>query len=82
MNGTIVARVRRVLMGHSERTLVHAVDDDGLECKIEVPSDVVRDLVPGQEHTLMLSWSLQPLASNTTSRDTTSRETAAPPLAL
>jgi len=74
MNGTIVARVRRVLMGHSERTLVHAVDDDGLEYKIEVPSDVVRDIVPGQEHTLMLSWTLQPLAS-----DTMFREVAAPP---
>ncbi|HUR49166.1 MAG TPA: hypothetical protein VMY88_06505 [Acidimicrobiales bacterium] len=75
MKGTVVARVRRVLMGHSERALVHAVDDaTNFEHKIEVASDALRDLVPGQEYALMLSWTLEPLVS-----DTTSRETAAPP---
>lgn len=64
MSGTIVARVRRVLAGHSERTLVHAVDDAGLEYKIEVPSDALGDLRPGQDHVLMLSWTLQPVVSN------------------
>ena len=64
MNGTVVARVRRVLAGHSERTLVHAVDEAGLEYKIEVPSDALRDLRPGQEHTLTLSWTLQPVVSS------------------
>lgn len=64
MNGTVVARVRRVLAGHSERTLVHAVDEAGLEYKLEVPSDALRDLRPGQEHTLTLSWALQPVVSS------------------
>ena len=59
MNGAVVARVRRVLTGHSDRSLVHAVDDDNLEYKIEVPSDVLRNLVPGQEHMLMLAGTLQ-----------------------
>jgi hypothetical protein len=35
----------------------------GLESKIEVPSDVVRDVVPGQEYALVLSWTLQPVVS-------------------
>jgi len=64
MNGTVVARVRRILAGHSERTLVHAVDQAGLEYKLEVPSDALRDLRPGQEHTLTLSWALQPVVSS------------------
>lgn len=71
MNGTIVARVRRVLHGHSERTLIHAVSDDGLEPKIEVPSDAVRDIVPGQELVLTLSWTLAPAQPITTSPATT-----------
>jgi hypothetical protein len=49
MNGTVNARVRRVVIGHSERSLIHAVDGDNLEYKIEVPSEVLRNLVPGQE---------------------------------
>ncbi len=61
MKGTILARVRRVLTGHSDRSLIHAVDDNNLEAKIEVPTDVLRDLVPGQDYALMLSWTLQPL---------------------
>ncbi len=73
MNGTVNARVRRVVIGHSERALIHAVDGDNLEYKIEVSSDAVRDVVPGQELTLTLSWTLQTVAS-----DTTSRATAAP----
>jgi len=65
MNGTIVARVRRVLHGHSDRTLLHAVDDAGLDYKIEVPSDAVRDLAPGQELVLTLTWTLQPAVPST-----------------
>jgi hypothetical protein len=72
MNGTVNARVRRVVIGHSERALIHAVDGDNLEFKIEVPSEAVRGLVPGQELMLTLSWKLEPLV------DTTSRATAAP----
>lgn len=65
--GVVVARVRRVLTGHSERSLIHAVDPDSLEYKIEVPSVVLRNLVPGQEHALMLSWTLQPVTAPATS---------------
>ena len=72
MNGTVNARVRRVVIGHSERALIHAVDGDNLEFKVEVPSEAVRGLVPGQELMLTLSWKLEPLV------DTTSRATAAP----
>jgi hypothetical protein len=70
--GVVVARVRRVLTGHSERSLIHAVDPDSLEYKLEVPSDVLRNLVPGQEHALMLSWTLQPVAAPPTSSAGTS----------
>jgi len=61
MKGTVLARVRRVLTGHSDRSLIHAVDDNNLETKIEVPTDVLRDLMPGQDYALVLSWTLQPL---------------------
>lgn len=65
--GIVVARVRRVLTGHSDRSFIHAVDPDSLEYKIEVPSVVLRNLVPGQEHALMLSWTLQPVTAPATS---------------
>ena len=74
MKGTFVARVRRVLTGHSDRSLIHAVDDDNLETKMEVQSEVLRDLVPGQQYMLVLSWTLQPVVTTPASR-----ETAAPP---
>lgn len=74
MNGTVNARVRRVVIGHSERALIHAVSDDNLEFKIEVPTEAIRDLVSGQELMLTLSWTLQPLVPATTSPST-----AAPP---
>lgn len=75
MNGTVNARVRRVVIGHSERALIHAVDDANLEFKIEVPTEAVRGLVPGQDLMLTLSWTLQPLVP------ATSPSTAAPPRA-
>lgn len=75
--GVVVAKVRRVLAGHSERSLIHAVDPDSLEYKIEVPSDVLRNLVPGQEHTLMLSWALQPVTAPATSSASTAIATTA-----
>jgi len=80
MIGTIVARVRRVVHGHSERTLIHAVDEAGLESKIEVPSDAIRDLAPGQELTLTLTWTLQPAAPHTATPDPT--QSARMPTAL
>jgi len=56
MTGPILARVRRVMTGHSERALVHAVDDAGLEYKIEVPVDAVQDA--GRDRVLLITWSL------------------------
>ncbi|MDC0716206.1 hypothetical protein [Nannocystis bainbridge] len=35
--------------------LVHAVDADGLEIKLEVPTDAARDLAEG--HVLVFTWS-------------------------
>lgn len=61
MTTTILARVRRVMRGHSDRALVVAVDGAGLEHKIEVPLEAVRDVGDGAEHVLMLSWSLHAL---------------------
>ena len=65
MKGIIVAPVKRVLRGHSDRSLVHAIEEAGLESKIEVSSDAVRDVVPGQEYVLVLSWTLEPVVSST-----------------
>jgi hypothetical protein len=59
---SIAARVRRVLHGHSDRALVHAVDDAGLEYKIEVPHEAVRDVSPDRDHVLVLTWSLEAAA--------------------
>ena len=78
MKGTVVARVRRVLAGHSDRSLIHAVDDEypNLETKLEVPSEVLRELVPGQQYTLTLSWTLQPLVTAPPARAPTSLPSA------
>jgi hypothetical protein len=59
MKGSIRAQVRRILTGPEGRALVHAVDDAGLEYKIEVPSEAVREVSPEQGHILALSWSLE-----------------------
>lgn len=77
MKGVIVAPVKRVLHGHSDRSLVHAIEDAGRESRIEVPSEAVRDLVPGQQYVLVLSWALQPAS---TSPSTSAPTPAATPL--
>lgn len=59
MTGPISAPVWRILRGHSGRALVHAVDDAGLEYKIEVPLEAVEGVDLEQDHVLVLSWSLQ-----------------------
>lgn len=59
MTRPISAPVRRILRGHSGRALVHAVDDAGLEYKIEVPLEAVEGVDLEQDHVLVLSWSLQ-----------------------
>lgn len=55
MTTTMVARILRVLTGHDTATMLHAVDDDGLEIKLEVPPAQARTIVPGQ--VLVLQWS-------------------------
>ena len=77
MKGVIVAPVKRVLHGHSDRSLVHAIEEAGRESKIEVPSEAVRDLVAGQQYVLVLSWALQPAS---TSPSTSAPTAAATPL--
>lgn len=56
--GQVLAHVRRILTGHSDRALVHAVANAGLEIKIEVPAESVRDVNPDRGYVLMVSWSL------------------------
>ena len=60
-SGTIVAKVHKIVTGHSERSLVHAVEDSGLEHKLELPTELLREVIVGQDHVLMLSWTLQAL---------------------
>lgn len=59
MKGSILAHLRRISTSPEGRALVHAVDDAGLEYKIEVPVEAVRGVSPDQGHVLVLSWSLQ-----------------------
>ena len=62
MSGTLLARVRRVLIGHDGRALVHAVEDSGREHKLEVPAELVRETTAsGGRHVLLLAWSLHEL---------------------
>lgn len=57
----VVAEVRRVLRGDSDRALVHAVDGEGLEYKIEVPLDQVRALSSEQGHVVTLTYAIHTL---------------------
>ena len=57
MKGLILARIERIRSGHSDRSLVHAVAE-GLDYKIEVPTDEVAGLGTGEGHMLVLSWSI------------------------
>jgi hypothetical protein len=57
VKGLILARIERIRHGHSDRSLVHAVAE-GLDYKIEVPTDEVADLGTGEGHMLVLSWSI------------------------
>lgn len=70
--GQVLAHVRRVLTGHSDRALVHAVANAGLEIKMEVPAESVREVAPDRSYVLMVSWSLlelppaaEPVAAST-----------------
>jgi predicted component of type VI protein secretion system len=57
VKGLILARIERIRHGHSDRSLVHAVAE-GLDYKIEVPTDEVASLGTGEGHMLVLSWSI------------------------
>jgi hypothetical protein len=57
VKGLILARIERIRHGHSDRSLVHAVAE-GLDYKIEVPTDEVAGLGTGEGHMLVLSWSI------------------------
>lgn len=52
---TVVARVLRVLTGHSPIALIHAVDKHGHEQKLEVPVEAAREVSAGS--VLVLQWS-------------------------
>ena len=59
MKGSVVAEVHELLRGDAERALIHAVDDDGLEYRIEVPATEVVELGDGRGFVLRLSWALE-----------------------
>ena len=62
MSATLLARVRRVVIGHDGRALVHAVEDSGREHKLEVPAELVRETTASSgRHVLLLAWSLHEL---------------------
>ena len=56
---TVVARVLRVLTGHSPIALIHAVDKHGHEQKLEVPVEAAREVAAGS--VLVLQWSVHVL---------------------
>lgn len=55
----IVARILRVLQGHSPTAMVHARDSVGHEHKLEVPLESIRGVTTGQ--VLVLEWSVHDL---------------------
>ena len=52
---TVVARVQRVLTGHSPVAMIHAVDEHGHEHRLEVPVEAAREVAAG--NVLVLQWS-------------------------
>ena len=56
---TVVARVLRVLQGHSPTAMIHAVDNNHNELKLEVPVESTRNITVGQ--LLVLQWSVHDL---------------------
>ena len=59
MKGSVVAEVQELLRGDAERALIHAVDDDGREYRLEVPAAEVAEIGDGRDFVLRLSWSLE-----------------------
>ena len=60
---TVVARVQRVLTGHSPVAMIHAVDEHGHEHRLEVPVDAAREVATGS--VLVLQWSAHGLPNVT-----------------
>ncbi len=52
----VAARIVRVLTGNATATMLHAIDADGLELRLEVPPAQARAVTPGQ--VLVLQWSV------------------------
>ena len=78
MTTTMVARIIRVLTGHDTATMLHAVDDDGLEIKLEVPPVQARTIVPGQ--VLVVQWSAHGIPALTTTTPAAPQPAAIDPI--
>jgi len=52
----IRAKIQSLRNGQSERSLIHAVDQDGLEYKIEVPTAALSQVSRARDLTLIMSW--------------------------
>lgn len=55
MTRVILAHIRAIRTGHSARARIEAVDAQGLDYKLEVPTDEVRGVVGDM---LVLSWTI------------------------
>ena len=60
---TIIADIKRVMRGHSDRALIHAVGQSGLEYKLEIPLEEAAALPTGGNLQLVLSWSVHAIAA-------------------
>jgi len=67
---TIIADIKRVMRGHSDRALIHAVGQNGLEYKLEIPLEEAVALPAGGNLQLVLSWSVHAIAAAPTSQAT------------
>ena len=76
MSTTMVARIVRVLTGHDTATMLQAVDDDGLEIKLEVSPAQARTIVPGQ--VLVMQWSAHSIPALTVPQATPQAAAADP----
>ncbi len=52
----VAARILRVLTGDSPTAMLHAIDAEGHELRLEVPAQAVQAIVPGQ--LLVVTWSV------------------------
>ncbi len=74
---TSIARIRRILTGHSARALVQAVDLEGLEYKLEVPVEATRTAREGD--VLVLTWSIHGLPALSDGEPVSTPEPASAP---